>query len=519
MTAQAVGTAARSTPAGRRSAEAPADPVGVAEASGSATPAGGGGVGAGAAAGAGGVVEAAAARSAAAAGQGPRRTDPELLLAASVLLADAALTAKQAGAELTGALSSWRLGLEALRRPAWALGTAVSCARALTSPAGLGFGANGGPAGELARIAGNLTYRRPAAVAMAVDAFALRIRAIASDHPNLDSPLARRLTDAMVAGNRLEALRAMHALVERLGVTRALTTMSPVIMELSALLGLLDENPVNDDFSWVTLAGGVPTTDPFLGLPSTLLKYLNPGPGRAERADADSILAKVLATSGNDIVSYVNDIGALGNHGLVLLRRVECADGAVRHVLLLPGTSFALLSNSTPQDLVGAFDGLLRTDTTYTRAARKLLVRAGVPAGSELMIVGHSLGGMTAMNLAADVEFSSRYRLTHVIAVGSPIDGKRPADHTTQVISLVNNHDVIPMIDGRGPASPNDIPTSWVELAWLDESYDYPLSHAPQAYSDTLRGPMAHHRKKVNALIGAYDGRIVGNQPYMLRDK
>ncbi|MCX4775841.1 lipase family protein [Streptomyces sp. NBC_01264] len=451
--------------------------------------------------------------------EAPPRTDPELLLAASVLLADAALTAKQAGAELSGALSSRRLALEALRRPGWAVGTAVSCARALAGPSGLGFGSHGGLLGELARFAGIVTYRRPAAVALAVDAFALRIGAIASDHPNLDAPLARRLTDAVVAGNRLEALRAMYALVEHLGVTRALTTVSPVIMELLALLSLLDENPVNDGFSWVTLAGGVPTTDPFFGLPSTLLKYLNPGPGRAERAEADSILAKVLATSANDIVSYVTDIGALGNHGLVLLRRVECTDGAVRHVLLLPGTSFALLSNSTPQDLVGAFDGLLRTDTTYTRAARKLLLRAGVPAGSEIMLVGHSLGGLTAMNLAADVEVSSRYQVTHVITLGSPIDGKRPADHTTQVISLVNKHDVIPMLDGRGPASPNGIPDSWVELAWLDESYDYPLSHAPQAYSDTLRGPMAHHREKVNALIGAYDGRIVGNQPYMLRDK
>lgn len=449
----------------------------------------------------------------------PRRTDPELLLAASVLLADAALTARQAGAELTSALSSPRSAWQALRRPAWALGAAASCGKALTSPSGLGFGANGGLAGELARMAGNLTYRRPAAVAMAVDAFALRIRAIAAEHPNLDSPLARRLTDAMAAGNRLEALRAMYALIEHSGLTRALTTVSPVIMELLALLGLLDENPVNDDFSWVTLAGGVPATDPLFGLPSTLLKYLNPGPGRAERTDADSILAKVLAASRNDIVSYVNDIGALGNHGLVLLRRVACADGEVRHVLLLPGTSFALLSNSTPQDLVGAFDGLLRTDTTYTRAARKLLLRAGVPTGSQLMIVGHSLGGLTAMNLAADVEVCARYRITHVVTLGSPIDGKRPADHTTRVISLVNNHDVIPMLDGRGPASPNELPDNWVELDWLDESYDYPLSHAPQAYSDTLRGAMAHHRERVNELIGTYDGEIVGNQPYMLRDK
>ncbi|MFD4866854.1 hypothetical protein [Streptomyces sp. NPDC058412] len=445
--------------------------------------------------------------------------DAQLLVAASVLLADAALTAKRAGAELTGALSSWRFPLAALRQPGWALGTAAACARALTSPSGLGFGPNGGLLGELARMAGSVTHRRPAAVSMAVDAFALRIEAAVVEHPNLGSAPARRLTDAMVEGNRWEALRALHALVERLGVTRALTTVSPVIMELLALLGLLDENPVNDGFSWVTLAGGVPVTDPFLGLPSSLLALLNPGPGRAERTEPDAILAKVLTTSRNDIVSYINDIGALGNHGLVLLRRVECTDGHVRYVLLLPGTSFGLPSNSTPQDLIGAFDGCLRSDTTYTRAARKLLQRAGVPAGAEVMFVGHSLGGLTAMNLAMDVELASTHRITHVVTLGSPIDNKRPADHTTQVISLVNKHDVIPMLDGRGPASPNDVPAGWVELSWLDESYDYPLSHAPQAYSDTLRGEMAHHRHRVNELIGSYDGEIVGNQPYMLRDK
>lgn len=450
---------------------------------------------------------------------GAARTDTELLISASVLLAEAAGTARQAAADLTAALTGGRSSLRALRRPAWALGTALSCVRALTSPAGLGFGANGGVVGELARIAGNVTHRRPAAVAMAVDAFALRIEAATLAHPNLDSAHARRLTGAVVAGDRIEALRALHALVERLGVTRALTTVSPVVMELLALTGLLDENPVNDEFSWVTLAGGTPTTDPLLGLPSSLLQYLNPGPGRAERAEPDPILAKVLGTSRNDIVSYVNDIGALGNHGLVLLRRVACADGAERHVLLLPGTSFGGLRNSTPQDLVGAFDGLLRTDTTYTRAAKKLLLRAGVPAGSELMLVGHSLGGLTAMNLASDVDVASEYRITHVIALGSPIDGKRPADHTTRVISLVNEHDVIPMLDGRGPASPNDTPDGWLELAWLDESYDYPLSHAPQAYSDSLRGELAHYRDQVNGLIRTYDGEITANQPYMLRDK
>ncbi|MCX5205216.1 lipase family protein [Streptomyces sp. NBC_00237] len=447
------------------------------------------------------------------------RTDPELLIAASVLLAEAALAAKQAGAEMTAAASSWRVGLNALKRPLWALGTVASTAKALTNPSGLGFIANGGLFGEAARSAAAVVRLRPTPVAMAVDAFALRIEAAAIEHPNLAAPLAKDLTDALVAGRRLDAIRAARRLVDLMGVTRALTTVSPVAMELFALIALLDENPGNDGFAWVTLAGGVPTTEPFLGLPAGLIRHLNPGPGRAERAEPDAILERCLTRSSNEIVSYIDDIAALGNHGLVLLRRIQCTDGSVRHVLLLPGTSFGLLRNSTTQDIVGAFDAALRTDTTYARAAKHLLLRAGVPVGSDLMVVGHSLGGITAMNLATDLDLVSTYRLTHIVTVGSPIDNKRPADPRTQVISLVNKYDVIPHLDGRGPSSPNDIPEQWVELAWLDDTYDYPLSHAPQSYSGTLRNAMPQHREHVNSLITDYDGEIVGNQPYLLLDR
>ncbi|MYW64270.1 hypothetical protein GTY65_09315 [Streptomyces sp. SID8379] len=449
----------------------------------------------------------------------PEQTDPALLIEASVLLADAALAARRTGAELTAAWSSWRVGLQAVRRPGWALGTTLAAARALSNPAGLGIAVNGGLVGETVRSVGAMARRRPAAVAMAVDAFALRIEAAAREHPNLAGPLAKRLTDAIVAGRRIEAVRAARELTDLLGVTRTLTTISPVIMELLALNGLLDENPTNDRFSWVTLAGGIPTTDPILGLPAGLIRHLNPGPGRAERAEPDPLLERVLARSGNDIVSYIDDISALGNHGLALLRRIACEDGTERHVVLLPGTSFGRLSNSTPQDLVGAFDGVLRTDTTYTRSVKQMLLRAGVPEGAELMIVGHSLGGITAINLACDLDFVSTYRLTHVVTVGSPIDNKRPADPTTRVVSLVNEHDVIPGLDGRGPASASDIPDSWIELAWTDETYDYPLSHAPQAYADTLGDSLTAYRERVNELIRAYDGEILGNQPYLLRDK
>ncbi|WP_327433056.1 hypothetical protein [Streptomyces sp. NBC_01236] len=115
-----------------------------------------------------------------------------------------------------------------------------------------------------------------------------------------------------MAGRRVEAIRAARNLVGLLGVTRTLPTVNPVITDLLALIGLLDENPANDSFAWVTLAGGIPKAEPFMGLPSALIQYLNPGPGRAERAEPDAILARVLTRPRNDVASYIDDIAALG---------------------------------------------------------------------------------------------------------------------------------------------------------------------------------------------------------------
>ncbi|MBB4951635.1 hypothetical protein F4556_007170 [Kitasatospora gansuensis] len=445
--------------------------------------------------------------------------DAELLVRASVLLAEAALEVRRAGAGLTAGVTGWRFALDALREPVPAAVAAASVARALFNPAGLGFGPVGGPVGEAMRWAGAVTRRRSAAVGMAADAFDLRVRAAAAGHPNLESPMVARLVEAVAAGERLETARAWCALVERLGVTRALTTIGPVAQELLAWAGLFDENPFNDDAAWAILHGELPPTDPVLGLPSGWISYLERGPGNAEAVDPDPLLARTMAHSANDITSYLDNMAALGNHGAALLRRIHCTDGETRYVLLLPGLSFAKLSNNTPADLAGGIDNTVNTDTTYTRAARRALESAGVPVGAELMIIGHSLGGMAAMNLAADLEFVTTYRLTHVIPTGSAIDDKRPADPDTKVISLVNGYDLITGMDGRGPAAPHDLPPGWTELAWLDATFDYPLSHSPQAYAISLRGLAAPQRDTANELLSRYDGEIVGNQLYLLRDR
>lgn len=96
---------------------------------------------------------------------------------------------------------------------------------------------------------------------------------------------------------------------------------------------------------------------------------------------------------------------------------------------------------------------------------RAAMEAAGVPPGADVMIVGHSQGGIIANRLAADPTFNSRsgepgsYHVTHAFTVGSPVQTVVPAQATT--VSVNVNHetslgpsglggDLIPATDLQG---------------------------------------------------------------------
>jgi pimeloyl-ACP methyl ester carboxylesterase len=245
---------------------------------------------------------------------------------------------------------------------------------------------------------------------------------------------------------------------------------------------------------------------------------MDKGEGRAELVKPDEHLAASLTDTGL-ICDYLRMIRALGTHGWILVQRVSGPDGVARHVLLMPGLEFGKPNTDTPQDLAGAYRNLLMPDSTYTRATRKAVELAAVPPGSDLLIIGHSEGGIAAMNLAGDRAFAARYRVTHVVAVGAPIDSKRPADPATAVISLLNEHDIIPSLDGRGPASAVPLPASWTEFCWLDPSHEFPLCHNTDHYIDNLATCARHARDHVDASIAAYRGQVLDSLAYALFDR
>ena len=75
---------------------------------------------------------------------------------------------------------------------------------------------------------------------------------------------------------------------------------------------------------------------------------------------------------------------------------------------------------------------------------RAAMAAADVPAGAQIMIVGHSQGGIVASHLAADPAFNNAtgaagtYDVTHTFSVGSPVQTVVPAQGSTQTVNV--NH-------------------------------------------------------------------------------
>ncbi|GAU65789.1 Syd protein [Streptomyces sp. NBRC 110611] len=412
------------------------------------------------------------------------------------------------------------------RLPAQALGSgraraALRClVSALTDPAGLGWALDGrSPAARVAWLAGVLTSRESLAVSLAVAGLKARIRAAAVTHPELlTDPDTGRVLQAIEDDRQGEALHAFRSIIRSRGAERVFALLAPSFGDILAWNALTDENPFNDAAAW-DIATGRPLTsaEPLLGVSARVWALLDRGPGRAEPVVPDPSLPAEFDCSGT-IVGYVRNIGTLGTGGMLLVQRVAGPDSVTRYVVQLAGMATDAISKDSPQDVLGAIHAVARTSTPYSRAVARAL-RTLVPSGTDIALIGHSLGGITALNLAADPDFCALYRVTHSVAIGSPVDGKRPADPDTRVFSLVNQHDVVPSLDGRSAVSPYALPAQFTEYTWTDDTHAFPLCHAAERYAHNLAFDLPETSARIDAALAPYRGRVTATRLFALYDR
>ncbi|SDK68185.1 hypothetical protein SAMN05421874_11032 [Nonomuraea maritima] len=444
----------------------------------------------------------------------------ESLRAAARELVDIATTIQDASGHATAALTDGAL-LRALPRAASAARLAYrALLRATTSGAGLGYALTGGRAATLAAKAGAVLGAESLAVRVLATSLRLRISAVVSGHPELaGDPMVTRLVDAAAADRDLEALRALRALVKDRGAVRALSRLAPVLGEVLALRALLDENPLNDTTAWLIATGkGYASADPITGVSNKIIAVLDVGEGAARPTELPAAESARLCARGS-LLGFLGNISALGTGGRVLIQSVEGPDGVIRHVLQAPGMRVGHPDGDSPQDLFGAFSSAVLNSSPYSRALAKAVADYGVPHGAELALVGHSAGGAAIMNLAQDAEFCARHTVTHVVAVGSPVDFKQPADPRTWVASVTNQHDIVPTLDGQGAGNCFDLHPDWYVVDYADPTHLFPICHSIDRYRANLAHDLPGEREHIDARLTPYRGAVVRSQAYLLFDR
>lgn len=135
--------------------------------------------------------------------------------------------------------------------------------------------------------------------------------------------------------------------------------------------------------------------------------------------------------------------------GQVRIDRITGADGEVSWVVHVPGTQeWDGDGRGSPMDLAGNLALVGGRDTAVATGVATALVAAGVRRGDPVAVVGHSQGGMTALDLAGDPGVRRVATITHVVTAGSPLAGRTPPPGV-QVLALEHRDDLVPRLDGR----------------------------------------------------------------------
>ena len=226
------------------------------------------------------------------------------------------------------------------------------------------------------------------------------------------------------------------------------------------------------------------THDPVFGLPiEPAIALGGRGGGAVTASTAMPPWADDAAPSIEEMLRRVGDLEGAPAAELVV-QRVTAPDGVTRAVVYLPGMRHSGFA-SDPQDLPGAAAAMVARATSYTRCVGEALDAAGLPRGAEVMLVGHSEGGLVAMDLAGDPSFNGgRVHVAQVIAAGSPISSK-VALPGTRVFELDNANDIVTHLDAvESPMTHQTVDRLTYRFA--RDEHDVVRTHAVDLYADQV---------------------------------
>ncbi len=129
--------------------------------------------------------------------------------------------------------------------------------------------------------------------------------------------------------------------------------------------------------------------------------------------------------------------------GSLAIQKNTLADGETTWVVMVPGTQGGFSENHGFDWLSNGL--LIKGDNAPpTQIVQDAMRQAGIKPGEKVAMVGHSQGGLAAI----DISNSGEFDVTHVVTLGTPT-ARQPSNRGTQYLAVEAEKDIVPSLDGE----------------------------------------------------------------------
>ncbi len=154
----------------------------------------------------------------------------------------------------------------------------------------------------------------------------------------------------------------------------------------------------------------------------------------------------VTYTKASELCKYVYDGYNGGEKGPITITEGTLKSGWTTkkvYLVTLSGTEWVF--NQSTEALTDLFSGFNLKSAYYYNVVNT--INATVPRNANLVLAGHSLGGMIAQQVAADTSIKARYNILNVITYGSPLLAAGFREGTIRRLGDVS--DVVPLLSSN----------------------------------------------------------------------
>ncbi|YCK82286.1 hypothetical protein M1D89_03315 [Arthrobacter sp. D3-18] len=184
-------------------------------------------------------------------------------------------------------------------------------------------------------------------------------------------------------------------------------------------------------------------------------------------------------------------------------------NGSASWMVLIPGTQ-PDSPPTNPFDMQGIGEAMGYDSEEVVPAVGAALREAGAEAGDQVVAVGHSQGGIHAMNLSRDKAFLSEFDLKYVLTAGAPVGGIS-AESGISSLHLEHFQDWVPGADGRINADTKDrVTVTLTNEVKTPEGEDSGIGpgHDQENYAAGAELVEASHDESLAASTAAFAGVI-----------